>query len=181
MTGGSVTRKGFTLLELVVAVAIGGYVFSLAALLMTVCTEQAVTVAQVARTRAAEGTSEMHLRWLVGQMHSSDDSSAAPVGTSSFIRFSSWCEDPAGWRERCEVEISLPPAGESLRGLQMRTSHGGNDRILTGARVLGFLFLEVPHRGGIWRREWIDPSTLPPAVGIVRDADTLILRTRSGD
>lgn len=167
---------GFTLVEVIVALAIGGGAVLLAASMLAVTSDQVRIVGERARTTDVSRGGERLVRRLVGQMRWSRSTEPLARGSSTELRFASWCDMPAGWQERCIVEIEIPPEEERGIGIRVRLSTGEELQLFTGRSVTGFLYLGRAERGGRWSDRWTDGVSLPPAIGLMVDGDTLTLR-----
>lgn len=170
-------RCGFTLIEVVTALAIGGIAVTLAAAMLAAVSDHTQRVADVARARDETVASERLLRRLVGQMSWSARDEPAPRGTPEALRFTTWCDVPAGWQERCIVELRVGKEGQPALGIEARLSTGETLRLLSGIEVHGFTYLVTPEHGGRWQTRWLDAASLPPIIGIVLARDTILLRT----
>ncbi|HEV7702774.1 MAG TPA: hypothetical protein VGO46_00725, partial [Gemmatimonadaceae bacterium] len=111
---------------------------------------------------------------LVRQLDLGSGQAAEFAGDARQVSFSSWCDVPSGWRERCAVTLTLEPvAGKSA--LVVRTSKGAalmvRDRIGTGE----LRYLTTVTGGGEWIRVWGAGITAPLAIGVILDRDTLIV------
>lgn len=172
-------RSAFTLVEVVVTIAIGGLAVLVAAASLATASDGVATVTEMVREHDESANGERLLRRLIGQMTWTADSQSALEGGTATIRFASWCEVPSGWQERCHVELRLRPPDSAEPGVDVRTSLGESLLLMRGRDLHGFLYLESPEQGGTWRGHWAGGASLPAAVGIVRDADTLLVRTGS--
>lgn len=166
--------RGFTLLEVVVALVIGMLAILMAAALMRSAARLTDVVADRVGTVDEQGAGELRLRRLVGQMTWSEREEPARRFSPERMRFTTWCEMPTGWLERCTAELELPTGG--LGGLAARLSTGEDLLFLGRERLTGFLYLARTERGATWVERWTDGSSLPAAVGAVTATDTLILR-----
>lgn len=167
---------GFTLIEVIVALVIGGGAVLLAGSMLAATSDQTRLVGERVRATDASRGSERLLRRLVGQMTWSKPSEPAARGSAASLRFIAWCDMPRGWEERCTVELELPADEDRTNGILVRLSTGEELRLLGGRRVTGFLYLGRVERGGRWTDRWIDGASLPPAIGVVVDGDTLTIR-----
>jgi prepilin-type N-terminal cleavage/methylation domain-containing protein len=172
-------RGGFTLIEVVTALAIGGLALSIASALLSATSSQMALAAERADTADAARNSERLLRRLVGQMDFARGGDLPSLGTGEHLRFMSWCEVPGGWQERCSVDLTLPPLGDTIGGIEARLSTGERYRLLRGRSVHRILLLGRIERGIIWVERWDGTGTLPEAIGIALMNDTLFIR--SGD
>lgn len=166
-------RCGFTLIEVVVALALGALAVALAAALTRSTADAAGRTSAHVSVAASESNGERLLRRLIGQMELSSRSDGANHGDAQFLRFTSWCDDPRGWQERCAVEMQISAPAE---GIDVFLSSGERLHLMRGRGVQSFLFLRSPEHGGRWSDRWIDRLSVPPAVGVVIAGDTLLFR-----
>jgi hypothetical protein len=117
---------------------------------------------------------ERQLRELVGRTHSSTIVRNAIAGDATRARIATTCDVPAGWQEDCEATIAVRSQG----GQNMLTlsAQGGAVTIRSGFGTGKLLYLADPRSGGSWLSNWTSAITTPVALGVVVDADTLILR-----
>ena len=167
---------GFTLIEVIVALVIGGGAILLAASMLSATSDQTRLVGERVRAADASHGGERLLRRLVGQMTWSTSSEPAARGTATTLRFVSWCDVPRGWQERCVVAVELPDSPNFNDGVMVRLSTGDDLTLLAGHRVTGLLYLGRVERGGQWNDRWTDGASLPPAIGFIVDGDTLTIR-----
>jgi prepilin-type N-terminal cleavage/methylation domain-containing protein len=168
-------RIGFTLLELLVAMTIA----TMAVLAARVLIEQLADAAQGIVGQGSESdedaNSERVLRELVRRLEVGTDDSTRFAGQERIARFTSWCDVPRGWLERCRVTLALDTRGrEPVLAAALST---GEMIVLRRGFASGELrYLSDAARGGSWYRSWGVSITAPLAIGLVLDADTLILR-----
>lgn len=167
-------RRGFTLLEVVIALAIGGMV-----LLIARGVSDRLTVAS-SRVGALMRGAEFRVRgqWLLrSYLHQTDVSEERQLlfsGEPKKVSFVTRCIQPAGWSAECQATLTLAP-GDSVVLLQ--ASAGGHtvviDSLPAGAR---FLFLTDAASGGAWVGRWAGAAAAPMALGIAARGDTEIVR-----
>ena len=169
-------QRGFTLLEVIVALTLGGLVVALAAATLASVTDNAEHLATDARRADRVGNGDRILRRLIGQMDWTQRGERPPRGDAGSLRFMTWCDVPGGWQERCEAELTIAAADDSLGGMIARLSTGEELRLIPGVRVGPLLYLGRPGVGADWRERWTDERAMPPAIGLVVPGDTLVLR-----
>lgn len=169
--------SGFTLLELLAALAISGLVFLLASRLLSVAigSSSALREARTALDREQNG-----YRWLRSAFGSLD-LSAAPggfEGQPDRIRFGSWRPSPAGWPVPRGVSLALVDG--ALLGQE---DSDPPIRLADSVAALAVDYLLEPGADTRWVRQWISPLTAPVAVrlriarraGQTMQVDTLLL------
>ncbi|HEV7586813.1 MAG TPA: prepilin-type N-terminal cleavage/methylation domain-containing protein [Longimicrobium sp.] len=168
-------RAGFTLLEVVVALAVSGLVLLGARVMLEQVADGAERIAAGAAGADRDANAERSLRDLVSRIEVSPGEGRRVVGDARGVSFSTWCDVPAGWQERCTATLGVVRVGEAnvlalaSPGLQVEPVRRGFER---GS----LLYLADPGEGGAWVRAWDSAVSSPLAIGVVIDADTLILR-----
>jgi hypothetical protein len=167
-------RSGTSLLEVIIALAVGGSILLCGRMVM----EQLADAARRTIDSGAEVESginaERLLRAAVASTESATIVSFAVRGAPDHADIETWCDVPAGWQERCRFEIHI---------VQNETENQliavfGSDTVVVRRRFgTGALrYIADAAHGGSWRTEWISQITSPVALEVILDADTLILR-----
>jgi prepilin-type N-terminal cleavage/methylation domain-containing protein len=154
--------RGFTLVEVLIAVTVSGVVVLLAHAVFTAVTDagREIQAARLALDRDANGR-----RWMQGAFLSLDvgtDSAAGPFeGRPDHVAFGAWIETAGGWflrqrvelrHERCEFEASMGSAAPII--------------LADSVTAVAFDYLLEPGENTTWVREWISPVSAPLAVRI---------------
>jgi hypothetical protein len=158
-----------------VALAVGGIVLLGARTLLWQVADGAERIAESAYALDREANADWVLRSAVASLDVPGDDGPALRGTQRGARFRTWCTSAEGWLEPCEATLGLVrPAGTNVLVLEM----GGQPPIplRSGFRSGRLLYLVRSGEGGVWVQEWSSEASIPLAVGVVLDADTLILR-----
>jgi hypothetical protein len=119
---------------------------------------------------------ERLLRSLVGRLEVGTDQSHEFAGDEHRVQFTTWCDMPAGWQERCDAVIGIEP--DTGTGLQL-VAHLSTGEVIALHRgfTTGTLrYLNDPVGRGVWFRIWGHGITAPLAIGVVTDGDTAIVR-----
>lgn len=171
----SAVRGGFTLVEILVALAIAGTVIVTARMLLEQLADDAERLVAHAAANDTEANAERMLREVVSSLEVGTDDSRRFAGDERVTRFTSWCEVPRGWQERCAVTLAIDTQGpEPVLAASLST---GELLVLRrGFSNATLRYLGDAARGGTWFRSWGESITAPLAIGVVLDADTLILR-----
>lgn len=171
MTG----RRAFTLLELVLSLALTGLLALVARTLLDALGHVAVR-ADVQATRTASATNAAEaLRVVLAQVRLPDSARQAFSGSADLAEFRSWCDSPSGRPERCTVRLDLGTSQPAALRIRMRLRAGRTDILLTdlGAPTV-LLYQERGHTQAVWTRSWTRGSTLPSALGVLVGVDTLV-------
>jgi prepilin-type N-terminal cleavage/methylation domain-containing protein len=165
------TRHGFTLIEVMVAVAIGGLVLLGARSLLEVLADEEHHIARDTATEDARSNGYRTLRSLVGQMEVGTTESGPFSGDPESTSFTTWCDTPSGWQERCAVTLAFEHEGRE----PVLLAHLPGERRLVLARdfsVGEFRYLNSATSGGQWFRQWGRGITAPLAIGIILERGT---------
>ncbi len=168
-------RGGFTLLELMVALALSAGVLLGARAMLEALADDADRISTAAAQTDADANAEQTLRGLIGQIEVGPSDSAEFAGSPDAARFTTWCDMPGGWQERCRVVLAV----EVQRGVVVLAAHredGSTVVLRRGARTGAFRYLSSAANGGQWLPRWGAGTTAPLAIGILFDDDTLVAR-----
>lgn len=172
-------RSGFTLIEVMVALMVGAIVLLGAHHVLAILTDQSRALRGRAAQSDRDANGERLLRSLVGQMELGSPGTVPFSGSPDTMRFSSWCETPAGWLERCAVTLSFAADSDRQTLRAQLNAHRPID-LVRGFRRGTFRYLESAAAGGQWLQQWGTGITAPLGIGIVllRDdgVDTMIVR-----
>lgn len=153
------TPSGFTLLEVLIALAISGIVVLLAHRLFAAAADAARTVED---TRAALDREANARRWLQAAALSLDVGQQAGdgfEGRADRLAFSTWLETPEGWFARRRVALGLDSRGFIAAVDQTDTLVLADD-----VHTVAFDYLLEPGADTKWVREWISPVSAPLAI-----------------
>ncbi len=169
------SRNGFALFEVILALAVGALLLVAARGILESVADGADVILAAAVDADREGNADRLLRALVGQIEAATVVRGSVVGDDRHARIQTWCDVPAGWKERCTVELALIPHG-SGRALVATGLPGGPLVVRTGFDHGALRYLVDPEYGGAWLPSWTQKLTVPLALGVILDTDTLILR-----
>jgi prepilin-type N-terminal cleavage/methylation domain-containing protein len=174
MTTSRTPCKGFTLLEVLTALALTGMVALLAHRLLNVTVESA---RQLDYARQLEDRRENAERWLRAAFLSLEAGSDAGgfEGLRDRVSFTAWLEQPTGWFAPERVRLAV--SGGRLTVTRGTGSPLGLSDSVTG---LGLDYLLEPGADSKWVREWLSPLSAPLAVRIRiarRDGPTAVVDT----
>lgn len=151
-------RRGFTLVELLVALVIGLLaIVAAAALLRAAMLERSLIISAF---RAVARDANRH-RWLSATLAGVDVDTTAGgefVGTSRDVAFDAWLETPARHFVRRRVELRVDDN-------QLRARVEGSDILLADAIAsASFDYLLVPGERARWAARWTSGATPPVAL-----------------
>ncbi len=153
------TRRGFTLVEIIVAVALTGIVVTLVAEMF-----RAVEVGarQVESHRAALDQRMNASRWLgraLGNLEVGTSGASSFRGDPDAIRFSTWLPSAQGWLEPTDIHLQL---GDST--VFVGLASGGAVKLWRGVGSLRIDYLLVPGSESGWVDRWESPVSAPVAI-----------------
>jgi prepilin-type N-terminal cleavage/methylation domain-containing protein len=173
-------RPGFTLLEVVIALALGGVVLLGAHSLLDALADEARRLPQDAAVGDRDENGERLLRALVGRLEVGTSEVAQFSGDPTAARFTTWCDVPSGWLERCDVVLAIESAeglGPDEHALVAYHPDGGRTVLIRrDVQADGLRYLNTAANGGEWFRTWGRGITAPIAIGILLPHGTLIVR-----
>lgn len=173
MMGNRRPRHGFTLLEVLVALVIGGMALAGAATLFTGLGQRSDQVNEAAQRMDRDANSERLLRALLANLDLTADTMASLSGGKHSVRFSSWCLTAAGWLDRCGVHLFFNE-DQSAQRLILELTGSTSLVLRTGFRSGEFRYLVDARYGGSWASTW-SRIVVPAAIALIMDADTLLL------
>ncbi|PYP75100.1 MAG: hypothetical protein DMD25_13800 [Gemmatimonadetes bacterium] len=152
-------RRGFTLIEVVVALAIGAAVLLVAHELFAGVADRGRTLiaARTALDRAVNAR-----RWLAATFLSLDvgtDGAGGFDGRPDHAAFSTWLLTPNGWFERRQVTLSAEQGY-----LRAAVIPGTAIALADSVTDLQLDYLLEPGAESRWVREWVSPVSAPVAV-----------------
>lgn len=171
-------RCGFTLMEIMVALALGGMILVGAHAVLTALADEEHALARRTTVSAAAANGLVTLRALVGRLEVGTPQAQPFAGTPAAARFTSWCDVPPGWLERCTVTLAI----DTVRGSPVLAARFDGQRVvlLRGVAPGGLRYLESAAGGGTWFRQWGAGISAPLAIGVIRleggRTDTLLVR-----
>lgn len=156
------SASGFTLLELLVALAVAGVVVLLAHRLFAAATDggRRLVAARAALDRTANGH-----RWLQAAFLSLDVGQMAGdefAGRPDHLRFTTWLETAGGWFEPRRVELAVD------RGRFVASVEDRWEPVVLADSVahVAFDYLLEPGTATTWVAEWVSPVSAPLAVRV---------------
>jgi prepilin-type N-terminal cleavage/methylation domain-containing protein len=167
-------RSGFTLIEVMVALVLSAIVLLGARAMLGEVGDDTLRIAAQARKVDGDANGERTLRALVGNLELGAGDSTQFAGDPRRASFSSWCDIPAGWQERCAVSLIIERRADG-DALVIHTSQSGALVVREHVRAGSLRYLSTVSSGGEWIRIWGAGITAPLAIGVILDADTLIV------
>jgi hypothetical protein len=131
----------------------------------------------VATDRLANG--ERLMRALLLRLEVGTPDAEPFAGNERHLHFTSWCDMPAGWQERCIVDLTIDDAPER-KSVMAHIGDGEGVMLRPVFEDAEFRYLESAAGGGRWLHRWSTGVTAPLAVALlIRDGsqtDTTIWR-----
>jgi len=168
-------RSAFTLIEVMVALVVSGIVLLGARAMLEVSADEAHHIVLAATDADREANAERVLRAVAGRLEVGIGAGSNFAGQPAMATFTSWCDVPRGWQERCRVLLSIERDG-AANSLVLSTSAGDTICIRSGIRHGTIAYLSSPEAGGSWISVWGTGITAPVALGLFLDRDTVIVR-----
>ena len=160
-------------MEVMVALAISALLLLGAHAILQQVGDAATHISGTAAEVDRDANAEWLLRGVVGRAEQPGPERAF-TGTPRGARFHSWCDVPAGWQERCSVSVGVLPMEDGpVLAVEVEGEVVAVRRGFAEGRVL---YLRDAAEGGSWLPQWNSDVAAPRALGVVMDADTMILR-----
>lgn len=160
--------SGVTLLELMVAIAIGTMVFLTLHALVTGISDSTGRSRQAISEWEQRELSELRLRRLVLNAHAGGQ----PLrGDARQVDFATLCADNLALPRRCRAGLRID---QRDRGGRVTLTLDGHAALGLPIDGVGVRYLRSAANGGVWDDRWTD-SELPLAIGIIASTDTLVL------
>ena len=152
-------RRGFTLIEVIVALTIGALVVLVAHQLFAAVADRGRTLIEAQTTFDRRANAR---RWLKATFLSLDvgtDGAVGFDGRPEHAAFSTWLLTPDGWFERRQVTLSAEQ-GRLRAAVTRGTAIALSDTVTD----VQFEYLLEPGTESRWVREWVSPVSAPVAV-----------------
>ena len=168
-------RRGFTLVEVMVALLVSGVIVLGARMILEQLGDEATRIVGYAARTDRNANAERQLRALARRLEIATTASTEFGGDEQSAHFSSWCDVPGGWQERCAVTLEVDVEGDKHM-LVARLSTGEKLIIRDELERCELRYLKDASTGGTWFRSWGTGISAPIGIGVIVDRDTLILR-----
>lgn len=172
---GRTSRRGITLLELLVALALSGFaMLAGVALLDQIQNGNARIVANGARDgRIANG--DRLLRRLLIDARATTDTADRFRGDERNASFLTLCDEPSGWAEPCRTLLSITAVSDTTE-IVAQDDRGEMHpvRRVPGAAVFRYLDATAAPESA-WVGQWVHGIALPAAIAIMTPLDTTVL------
>jgi prepilin-type N-terminal cleavage/methylation domain-containing protein len=167
-------RLGFTLVELLVALAIGAAVLFGARGLLDGIGRQASDIARAMRRDDARANARRAARQIAGNAALAPTGQPTFAGTPTEASFTSWCPSVRGGLESCHVRLAVvQQRDEPVLTLALST---GTTLVLGRGAPAGLRYLADAGDGGRWDTRWAATQSPPVAVAASAGGDVLFLR-----
>ncbi len=168
------TRPGFTVVELVAALALGSVLLLTARAALAVLGDSRAAVASAATTLTHDGTGHRRLRETFLMTEAAEAGARPFFGDARSAAFRSRCRSAGGWIEPCDVSLQIvEDVGTST--VRLTLGHLSQD-VMRGRGALRFRYLDGGTGVPGWRENWGVSIARPIAVAVVGPRDTVIYR-----
>lgn len=165
--------RGFTLVELMAAIALTSLAISGCVILFRQLEDEAIRIRVESASVARQGNGQRLLRALSRHAEATGDTALRFRGDERAVSFRSWCAVPSGWLERCGVLFVIDRGRDSSTVIAQLSTHEQLS-LVSYAGVAEFRYLDLLARDSAWTRYWGESLRLPAAIAIVRARDTLL-------
>jgi len=168
------SRPAFTLLEVVVALAIGSLVVLSSVTLARAIDDASRSANRNTTAAARRAIAESTLGDLVYQATDGRDSTERFFGTADSARFRSRCATGYGWLEPCTVELHWRRGG--IDSLVAVSSVGDTAAVAAMGCATELIYMAAVPPDLKWRAVWSGESAAPRAVALASPRDTIVFR-----
>lgn len=173
------SRRGFTLVELLVALAMSGLVLFGTAGLVERTQELSDRVVSLADSSIADAAAADLLFALAARAEVGAGELHAFAGDPREASFPTWCERVGGWIERCRARLGFADGTSGARVLTVAFDANAPIALATVKSTAHFAYLVHGSNGVQTYTTWGDGISRPDAVVIV-SIDTLVLPIGAG-
>ena len=166
-------RRGMTLLEIVVALALAFAVVSLGAGLLSRADDARARINVASDESGREANGERLLGELLLQAESSTDSTRAFRGEGRSLECWTWCLTSRGFATRCSVTLSIDSLSDSSV-VTAQTNAGASYVLKRQLGAAQFRYIDASASDSGWPARWSTNTTLPIAIAIVTLTDTVV-------
>jgi prepilin-type N-terminal cleavage/methylation domain-containing protein len=168
-------RDGFTIMEVLVALALSTLVLLSAREILEALGRHAQGVVRVARVVDGHANAEAEVHQVVRDLVVPREAVPSVTGNEDSTAFRSYCFSHLGWQEQCDVQLVVERAGARYR---VNLHQKAEEPIVLGddLRLAGIRYLVAANAGGQWTSHWESTLMVPQAIGVILDRDTLVLR-----
>jgi prepilin-type N-terminal cleavage/methylation domain-containing protein len=154
-------NAGFTLIEVMVALAIGGLVVLTAERLFAGAGDGARLLTEAREQLDRDANAR---RWLEATFLSlavGDSGAIGFTGNRDRVRFTAWQLTPGGWFEPCDIDLAMS-VGQLVAG----AAPGEALTLADSVTDLAFDYLLEPGADTRWVQQWVSPVSAPLAVRV---------------
>lgn len=164
------SRAGFTLVELLLSLALSGVVLLVARAVLSTLQDGEARISAAAFAADAFANSDRLLRDLLANAAST---SVGPfVGSATAVSFTSQCPIAGGWTAPCRVRLTLA-TGRPTGNLQLSIDNQQPLDLVFDARATSLIYQERDERAATWSSAWDKQLFAPNALGMLSRHDTL--------
>jgi len=163
--------RGFTLIEVMIALAVSALVVLLAHRIFTGVVDGAERLGAARTALDRQGNAHRSLTELFGSLDVGTEGAGGFAGRPDHVEFTTWQRVPSGWLERRRVVLGVE-SGALVARSDMAIA------LEDSVSSVAFDYLLEPGANAAWVREWISPVSAPVAVRVrirrVAAIDTLL-------
>jgi prepilin-type N-terminal cleavage/methylation domain-containing protein len=176
------SRRGVTLLELIIALAISGLAILGCVMLIDQLNDSHDRIVRDRAADAKAGNGDRLMHRLLADARTTPDTADRFRGDEHSASYLALCDTPSGWPESCRVSLSIDSLRDSSAIIAETKREDRLEETIEERfelrRVFGaatFRFLDLSARDSSWVGQWATSIALPGAIAIVAGTDTTIL------
>lgn len=163
-----------TLVEIMAAIAVSGFVIALAAALLDQVRDGGLRISRDAAMSLRDGNGWRLVAQLARDATASGDTADPFLGDTTSARMLTRCPTANGWTEPCHVELMIDHRGDSTA---LRAQLPGAKSVTASSRLgtVEFRYATFATGDSSWLSRWTSSATLPAAIVLVTAGDTVVI------
>lgn len=170
-----IRRSGFTVIELIAALAIGGVTLAIAHASFIGIGTTRRALSSAGQMLDQEGVGFRRVKRSLMMAVSVESGAPRFFGDASTMSFRSRCRTVGGWYEPCDVALRIVARSNGAR-VEMMEGGGQWDVVLTVGPDASFRYLDFSNEAMSWKDAWGESIARPAAIMIDAGRDSTVFR-----
>jgi len=167
-------RRGYTLIEVALALALAALVVETSARLLDQIHDEDQRIRRDAAALTREGTTRLWLDDALAHAVTSTDTTRGFRGDEHAAEFDTRCRTNRGWSLPCRAALVIDSVRDSAV-LYLRDTLGSLSPLLRRLGPARFLYFDPARVDSSWTSRWQSAATIPAAIAVAGARDTLFI------